>query len=173
MTAFAATLAVLVLAAGCASPPEDLERLYARTLGELSGARLSDHSRTHQRSLDRVRSLAESGALEKPEDLFHAAAILSTSLDQADLELALELARRASARGEPRASVVEADLTDQLLIRAGAPQRYGTQVAWSPVLEEWILYPVDPATTDDERRAMGLPGLAELRERAQGLASER
>ena len=42
------------------------------------------------------------------------------------------------------------------------PQPYGTQIVWVPVLRGWRLYPVDAATTDADRAAMGIPTLAEL-----------
>jgi len=44
----------------------------------------------------------------------------------------------------------------------GAAQRYGTQYIYEPVLRGWRLYPYDVRTTDEERKAMGVPPLSEL-----------
>jgi hypothetical protein len=46
---------------------------------------------------------------------------------------------------------------------SGKPQWYGTQVEFMEVLTKWRLYPVDPRTTDEQRKTMGVPPLAELR----------
>jgi hypothetical protein len=54
----------------------------------------------------------------------------------------------------------------------GVAQRYGTQYVYEPVLKGWRLYPIDPRTTDAERKAMGVPPLDELK-KAEDLLNQR
>ncbi len=55
---------------------------------------------------------------------------------------------------------------DRGLMRLGLPQRYGTQYN---IADDgaWILWDVDPSTTDEERAAWNVPTLAENRARGE------
>jgi hypothetical protein len=59
---------------------------------------------------------------------------------------------------------------DRWLMAAGRPQRYGTQ--YRSRGGRWELWPVDEATSDDERAAWDVPPLAEARRRAEELTRD-
>lgn len=111
----------------------------------------------------------EGGGVKKPEDAFHAAAVLVESDRLAEVERATGLARQALA-GDPdllAARPLVATGVDRELMLAGKPQKFGTQLV--EVDGEWKVYDVDPATTDAERAEWGLPPLAEAHARAAEL----
>ena len=130
----------------------------------------------HERQLERfekVVSWYEEGRLESTEDFLWSAGALVESDEARHLELASVLALKAAERGDPRGFTFHACATDLLLIDKGAPtQRYGTVPVYYPVIEEWRLYPVDPTTTDVERKGMGVPPLEELLAWAEQLNDE-
>ena len=111
----------------------------------------------------------EEGVIQTPEDHLFAARILVTSDVRTELELGRELAVKAVELGEERAYAVQAEAVDRLLLKVGLPQRYGTQYVWEPILGKWRHYAVDPLTTDEVRKAMGIAPLAELRARVDVL----
>ena len=67
----------------------------------------------------------------------------------------------AAERGDLDAAVI-AMMRDRLLVEAGQPQVYGTQVGSNPVTGESFLHPLVDSTTVDRRRAE--VGLGPLRE---------
>jgi len=77
----------------------------------------------------------------------------------------LDAAERGAEEGFPLA----AEAIDRECLQLGVPQRYGTQYVFSPVTGEWLLYQWDPATSDVERRAMGVPPLSEALARVREL----
>jgi hypothetical protein len=52
----------------------------------------------------------------------------------------------------------------------GLPQKYGTQ--YRSVGGRWVLYPVDPATSDEERARWDVPPLAEALRRAEEMTCD-
>ena len=111
----------------------------------------------------------EGGGAKKPEDAFHAAAVLVESDRLAEVERATGLARQALA-GDPdllAARPLVATAVDREQMLAGKPQKYGTQLVENAGL--WKVYDVDPAVTDEERAEWGLPPLAEAHARAAEL----
>ena len=108
--------------------------------------------------------MVQQGELKTAEERFEAAVILVENDEPADLKLAEVLAQEAATGGEPLAPRVAAEAIDKQRVLAHEPQRYGTQYEWVAVLREWRLYSLDPNTTDSERRAMGVPPLAEIYE---------
>ena len=96
------------------------------------------------------------------EQLATAQALLAG--ERADVEFAQELAL-AAMRTLPAARPVAALALDRLRVLAGQPQKFGTQS--HSVDGHATLWPVDAWTTDSERAKWGLPGLAELRRRAE------
>ena len=117
--------------------------------------------------------LLRSGQVRTANDYFHAALIFQHSRSAEDNALAHALASIA-ARIDPRhrgAKWLAAAAWDRTLMRRGKPQWYGTQYAKSSAGDRWDLHPVDEkAVTDEDRKAVGLAPLAELRERARKLA---
>jgi hypothetical protein len=113
----------------------------------------------------RTRGLAKlaAGELHSPADYFHLAMLLQHGAVTEHFHLAHELARRA-AHGHPPATWLVAATMDRWLMNQGLPQKYGTQ--YRDVGHGFELYPVDPATTDEERRRWQVPTLAQAQARA-------
>ena len=117
----------------------------------------------------KVVKLVEQERAKQADDCFHAAAILAGSSAPEELARAEELARRALAIDPDllAARPLVATAVDRRAMVAGKPQKYGTQIVERD--GRWQLHPVDPATTDAERAAMGLPPLADAQARAAAL----
>jgi hypothetical protein len=76
-----------------------------------------------------------------------------------------ELALKAAELGHPQpARWLAAAAYDRWLMCQGQPQKYGTQYIAEEVY--WKLSDIDPATTDTERAAWGVPPLAKALARA-------
>ena len=116
-----------------------------------------------------VGELVASGRAKRPEDAFHAAAILVESVEPAEVEQAATLARRALAADPDllAARPLGATAVDRGLMLAGKPQRFGTQIVEQG--GSWKLYAVDPSVPDSERAEWGLPPLAQAEARAAEL----
>jgi hypothetical protein len=104
----------------------------------------------------------DAGELVSAAQRFWAGAILVRSDEPMHLVLAESLGASAALLGEHRGRLVQAEARDRTAMLLGEPQPYGTQSVFVPVTGTWRLYAVDPRTTDEERRAMGLPSLSEL-----------
>ena len=157
----------LILFACAGSPPSsELGKLYRDNLEDAGGGSASALAETESRRAGRVfrvRELAAQGPIESIEDRLFAASILLDSPEMRDLTLAEDLALSAALDGDDRGFPLAAEAIDRQCLTLGQPQRYGTQYVWSPQDETWSLYPTDPATSDAERRSMGVPTLAEAR----------
>lgn len=79
--------------------------------------------------------------------------------DTAFMRMMLPSIHAAHRRGDLDGGAV-AMLTDRIEVKAGRPQRYGTQLSLQD--GRWVLDPIaDSGGVDERRRAMGLPPLAE------------
>lgn len=110
------------------------------------------------------------GGLRAPEDFFFAAAVLNHSEEIADNQLAHELAVRAAtlAPSSLLARALAGAADDRLQMRAGLPQKYGTQFVRDGD-GGWSLYPVDERVSDEQRAKWALPPLSEARARVAEL----
>ncbi len=159
----------LAIVGACSSASTRIGRLYeslqsdvsGRTRGGIPDPRIAER---HAARAAEVRKMVQQGELKTAEERFEAAVILVENDEPADLKLAEVLAQEAATGGEPLAPRVAAEAIDKQRVLAHEPQRYGTQYEWVAVLREWRLYSLDPNTTDSERRAMGVPPLAEIYE---------
>ena len=196
LAALALAASLPACASAPAPPPRGLEELYHESLedrgADLDPGRLRQLSARRARRLEEVRGLlgpspaggeagepatgsAEPGSglaavtpsirLSAEEELW-AASILLDSDDPLDLEHAAELALSAAERGLDRGFRLAAEAIDRGLLVQGYPQRYGTQYVYTPATGRWSLWIWDPATSDAERAAMGLPTLHEALARA-------
>jgi hypothetical protein len=153
--------------AGCHSPSTSLRGLAQDQRDDvLTPVKTAEDaanrkSRSQERAAKVRKLLAEQG-VGSAADRYYAALVLVQCPTEADLELAQQQALAAADQGEPRGFRVAAEAQDKLLVKRGMLQRYGTQFVWEPVLRAWRLYPIDPRTTDVERKAMGVPPLEEL-----------
>ncbi|MFN0006426.1 MAG: hypothetical protein ACKVXR_00855 [Planctomycetota bacterium] len=168
-TRMPATWALLAaLAAACSSTSNRLDRMYAslkQDIAEHGGQNQYDPglAQRHAERAAAVREMVEAGDVKEGMDRFHAAVLLVESDDLGNLELSERLALQAAEQGVELGRRVAAEAIDKQLVRKRLPQRYGTQYEWVVVLRAWRLFPIDPTTTDADRRAMGVPTLAEIR----------
>lgn len=114
----------------------------------------------------RVLALVAAGSLKSAPDFYHAAMVLQHGHAVEDYATAARLAERAATLDPalPGARWLAAAATDRELMTLGKPQRYGTQ--FRLVDDKWIVWPCDPAITDEERAAHDVPPLAEAQARA-------
>lgn len=157
-----------LLASACSSTSSRLERMYRSTVTELDGKGIlagtdEDFTRRQEGRFEKVRELLAAGEVESAKEHFYAGLILSGSQREDDLRQARELGYQANALGEPLGLPVAAEAEDKLLRLKDRPQRWGTQISYEPVLRRWRLDPLDPTTTDEDRAAMGLPPLEQVR----------
>jgi hypothetical protein len=120
-----------------------------------------DHAR-----YKRVLELYRAGALHTPMDFVHAALILQHGDAPEDFLLAHEFCVVAMMLGKNdiESSSLAAAAEDRFLMNIGRPQRFGTQYSGEgngPLR----LYRVDGGVTDQVRRVMGEPSLAEAKAR--------
>jgi len=117
-----------------------------------------------QERADKARKLLGEKDASSAAAHYYAALVFVQCHVEADLELAQQQALAAAELGEQRGFRVAAEAEDKLLLKRGMLQRYGTQFVWEPVLRAWRLYPIDPRTTDAERKAMGVPALEQIKQ---------
>jgi hypothetical protein len=113
----------------------------------------------------RVKALHEAGDLRTGKDYHRAAMVLQHASTPEDYLLAHEFCVVALAKGERDARWLAAATEDRLLMTIGRPQRFGTQYRSSGPDKPVKLYEVGPGVTDGLRRELGVPTLAEARER--------
>jgi len=170
-------LLLVGLLGACSTPSQELRTMYADSLGERLGGdqftSLDDEYVLHQEARrEKVRGYVEQELLVTPEDYLYAGIILSTSPFEDDLIAASASGLKSAELGDNRGFRVAAEAIDRLQMHRGEPQRYGTQYYYLEVIQKWRRDPVNPATTDAERAAMGVPPLAELLERTDRLNAE-
>lgn len=114
------------------------------------------------------------GLLVKPTDQLWAALTLTFSDREDYLSLALELGKLAAEGGERRGNLAYAHTQDLLALHRGLSfQPYGTVYRYNHIAAKYELYPpVDPRTSDEERAAMGVAPLRELRAGIEALNTD-
>jgi len=163
---------ILLCLASCTTPSQSLKNMYANSLREREGGSVFDtlgdrYQANQERRLALVRQYLAEEEVQSSDDYLYAGALLSTSPYEEDLIAAQMSGLKAAEMGEDRGFRVAAESIDRYAMHVGKPQRYGTQFYYVEVIEKWRLYPVDPRTTDAERKAMGIEPLAELLERTE------
>jgi len=120
--------------------------------------------------LARVRAILARGEARIADDYFHAAIVFQHGHDDADYEMAHELARKASelVPPHPKARWLAAAAKDRALMKRGLPQLYGTQFR-TDASGRWVLHPVDPTVTDEERARWNVPPLADAKARLNAM----
>ncbi|AXA92803.1 hypothetical protein [Massilia sp. YMA4] len=113
----------------------------------------------------RVKELLAADALHTGADFYHAAMILQHADTPDDYLLAHDLCVIAIGKGEERAKWLAAASLDRFLINVGRRQRYGTQFETRRSHLPARLAEVDPSVPDSLRREMGVPSLAEAKEK--------
>jgi len=170
LRAIFALLLVPMFCGACASTPPSvrIERMYEELRKDVGERKLGassdiDWRERQAKRVARVHDMIDKGELSTGADFFHASVILVETDNEPDLLAALGTALHATELQEDRGFRVAAEATDKVRVKRGVPQKYGTQYMYEPVLKAWRLYPVDPATSDVERKAFGVEPLAELK----------
>jgi len=119
---------------------------------------------------DRLRREEALGYLQNGQVVYawslYSAALIFQHGDCPDhYRLAADLALRAHELNDPSAGWLHTAAADRYLLSVGQLQRYGTQYVVD-VENHFVLCPVSPDMTDEERAEFGLPGLTELQARA-------
>ena len=112
----------------------------------------------------RVKELYSTNRLRTGADYYHVAMVLQHASAAEDYLLAHELCVVAISKGDERAKWLAAASEDRFLMQIGRPQRFATQfrsVGNSPMR----LYETDQGVTDELRRALNVPTLAQAKER--------
>lgn len=166
-------LALPLLGSSCSSTATPRGH-YESLVKELSKARGTQGTHAKVRSklekrYAKVEAWNKDGKLVTPEDKLWAAATLIHAASAERIALSLELARSAAQAGEQRALPLIAQAMDKQALQARRPQPYGTQYLFHPDPGIWVLYDINPAITDTERAAMGLPSLKELHAKVKEL----
>ena len=122
------------------------------------------------KDLERQNAVLEqiaSGALTTSADYFHAAVVFQHGATTENIALAYSLATIATRLqpAHPHAKFLTAAAWDRLMKRMGKPQWYGTQYMRGAG-GTYELYRIDEqAVTDEDRARLGVPALADSRER--------
>lgn len=120
-----------------------------------------DHAR-----LKRVKELFAADALHTANDYVRSALILQHGETTEDILLAHEFCVAAMVLGknDRESASLAAAAEDRFLMKAGRPQRFGTQFTKDGA-GPWRLHPIGDGVTDALRRVMAVPSLAEARAR--------
>ena len=113
----------------------------------------------------KVEKLLRCGEVTSAVDYYHAAIIFHHALESDYHLKAHQLAKKAVRLGYPYRWIVAATW-DRYCLRSGSKfQKYGTQFFWDEKNRKTRLYPIDPSTTDNERKNFNVPPLAQILKR--------
>jgi hypothetical protein len=137
-------------------PSKELERLAEEQVNDLE-MEVQERLRNAKQRCDRVAALYTAGAVQSPEEHYHAALVMLYGDEMRHFDLARQLAKIAAQDDEERAWSVLAAAWDRALIARNQPQRFGTQFVREN--GHWSLGDVNERTTDAERAFYGVPPL--------------
>lgn len=109
-----------------------------------------------------VLKLLKIGKIKTGKEFYLAAIIFQHGQKLSDYRRAIRLAQQAAKNGYKKGRYLEALATDRLLVVSGKKQKFGTQFFQKNSRSKYILCPVDPKTTDADRKKYGLPPLYKL-----------
>ena len=150
---------------------KELQALYKQDQADREDfARLDQAQRQYMLQRDRARrqrveELVASNPLLDAEDYFHAAMIFQHGETPEHFLKAHTLAYKGAKQGHPACFCLMAAAYDRVLMSQGHAQKYGTQY----IIQHgrWVLYAVDPTTTDAQRAQWNVPPLAQSLQRAE------
>lgn len=169
---FPACLAIS-LHANAATDNTRLRQLYQADQAERADTALKwqdvlehDRSRAAQ-----VKQMLAAGQLKTADDFFHAAAILNHGADFDEFRLANAIAAIGLARFPQNAALMRVYATtwDRMMLAQNRPQWYATQYNQDAQSQLWQLEPVDEQVSEQTRLKLGLPSLAEMREKVASM----
>jgi len=131
-----------------------------------------DWSVVHPRDLERqkrVKEIVAAGQANTSADYYHAAMVLQHGDHPEDYDQSNQWAMRALELdpSNDAARWLAAASKDRYLMSLDKPQLYGTQ--FKKVDGVWVLHPVDPSISDEERARWNVPPLAEAKKRAESM----
>ena len=175
---FAAILLLMLSCSASAADPSSnpaLRALKAQDQAARSGDAIDWKKVTEQDTVRRaeVAKMLAIGSLMTSEDYYNAALIYQHGQRPENIRMAFSLSTIAIQLDpeNKQAKWLSAASWDRILMQLDKPQWYGTQFrkAQTPG-SQFELYKVDEtAVTDEERKALGVPTLAEARARAQSM----
>ena len=134
--------------------PDDAKSIDWKIVGPRDAARLK-----------RVKELYAQNQLQTGHDYYHAAMILQHGDVAEDYLLAHELCVVAISKGDTRAKWLAAASEDRFLMNIDRPQRFATQFRCDGPNCEFHLYKLDSGVTDELRKGLDVPSLAEAKAR--------
>ena len=150
----------------------ELERLHREDQSDRTPAdgKAIDWSKVGPRDnarLERTKELYQENQLKTANDYYHAALILQHGRVPEDFLLAHEFCIVAISKGrnDKYTRWLAAASEDRFLMNIGRPQRFGTQYQAYPANSPYKLYKLDDGVTDELRRQMSTPTLAEAKQR--------
>jgi hypothetical protein len=125
------------------------------------------------RERDRVRrvraqEIVSSSRSLTADDLYHAAWLFNHGDEVDEAKLAHALSNRAADLGHLKAHWLSAAAYDRWCMYQGRAQKYGTQIV--PDGSRYRVWDTEPGTSDEERKAFGVPALEEQHRRAEELS---
>jgi hypothetical protein len=120
----------------------------------------------------RIRELYVSAQLKSGADYFHAAMVLQHGQVPEDFLLCHELCIVAISKGEDHAGWLAAASEDRFLMSIGRPQRFGTQFRPNSPGGPLRLGEIGEGVTDELRRELNVPPLAEAKARETKMNQE-
>jgi hypothetical protein len=151
---------------------DELKHIYEEDQGDRRSQKPIDWSVVGKRDKQRearIKELYQTGGLHTGADYFHAAMVLQHGGKPEDYLLAHELCVAAISKGEMRARWLAAASEDRFLCSIGRPQRFATQFKSDGPDKPYYLQKVDTGVTDELRRVLEVPPLADAHERVKQL----
>jgi len=119
-----------------------------------------------------VQDLINMNKLTSAKDYYLAAMIFHHGSSIQDSVKAVKLSKISYELGYKKSLLFYATCLDRLLIKRGKKQKFGTQYRKKDSKSKWKLLPLDPQTTDEERKKYGIAPLNELRDHIEKLNYE-
>jgi ketosteroid isomerase-like protein len=117
----------------------------------------------------RVDEIIAAGGARAADDYYHAAMVYQHGNKPDEIQRAHDLAVKAVELDPSHDSAkwLAAAAEDRKLMYEYKPQKWGTQ--YKKIDGKWVVWPVDPAITDEQRDAWNVPPLAEAQAQAARL----
>ena len=149
---------------------DQLRSLYEADQQERRDGQSDGMAQRDEKRREQVEHLIAGGQLNSADDYFHAAMLFQHGRHADHYRRAHEFAVRAAELGSENGRWLAAAAYDRWLMSEGKPQKYGTQYRADG--GRWVLYDVDPQTTDEERAEWNVPPLRDAIARAAQLTKE-
>lgn len=133
----------------------------ARLAKSLIDQPVSAGSKASKLRMKKAKKYGKKGLLCGREQMLHAGLVLLGSRKTADLDLAFAYAQEAAADGLDRSHWLAASAFDRSALSQGQKQTFGTQRGVIAGQPNACLYPFEPSTTDEQRKAWSQPTMTE------------